>query len=188
MSKSGSKVVYKLRSYEIDRNAKVMSVMEDHDVFLRRFMRMRFISTQEQQDILQEVYVRLLKLEKLEEILLAGIGPIRGYLMKVIVNHVTDIKRKAIVRQEYFHDSYDDEIVHGGQLSPECSLSVKQELEQVKEILKKQKPKYRKAFLLSRVHNKSYREIADEMNVSVSMVEKYISKVLREIKRKLDKK
>ena len=187
MRKSGSKVVYTLRSYEIDRNAKVVSVMEDHDEFLRRFMRMRFINAQEQQDILQEVYVRLLKLDKLEDIIVAGVGPLRGYLMKIIVNYVVDSKRKSIVRQEYFHESYDDEAIQDRKISPEGRLSVKQELDLIKEAVREQKPKYRQAFLLSRVHNKSYREIAEEMNVSVSMVEKYISKVLRDIKTKLDK-
>lgn len=180
-------MIYTLRSYEIDRNAKVMTVMEGHDEFLRRFMRMRFIKMQEQQDILQEVYVRLLKLEKLEEIIDAGVGPLRGYLMKVIVNYVVDSKRKSIVRQEYFHESYNDEAIHDRRISPEGRLSVKQELDIVKEVIREQKPKYRQAFLLSRVHNKSYREIAEEMNVSVSMVEKYISKVLREIKTRLEK-
>jgi RNA polymerase sigma factor (sigma-70 family) len=58
--------------------------------------------------------------------------------------------------------------------TPEQVLDVSQRLQRVEQTLAQLKPNTREAFELHRVHGNSYAEIALQMGVSVSMVEKHI--------------
>lgn len=48
-------------------------------------------------------------------------------------------------------------------------------------------PKCREAFLLNKKHGLKYKEVAEELNISVKTVELHISKALKGIKKKLEK-
>lgn len=55
----------------------------------------------------------------------------------------------------------------------------------VDSVIRELPEKQRQAFLYSREHDMTYSEIAQEMNISVKMVEKYISKTLHVLRLKL---
>ena len=65
--------------------------------------------------------------------------------------------------------------------SPEDILVSQQNLAAMKKAILKLPAKCRHACLLSRLRNLSYSEIADEMNISISMVEKHIMRALAAI-------
>jgi RNA polymerase sigma-70 factor (ECF subfamily) len=61
----------------------------------------------------------------------------------------------------------------------------KRKLQLVDKALGRLKPEHRKAFLLHRVEGLSYRQISDQLAVSESTIEKYISAALVAIRSEL---
>jgi RNA polymerase sigma-70 factor (ECF subfamily) len=58
----------------------------------------------------------------------------------------------------------------------------RQDLAQVAEVIRALPPRCRDAFLLHRFEDLSYRQIAERLGVSVSMVEKHLAEALRRLK------
>src|SRR3546814_7045375 len=67
----------------------------------------------------------------------------------------------------------------------ERTVLAQQELQIVRRVILELAPKCRKVFLLSRTHRKTYPEIAEICDISVKMVEKYISQALAALRREL---
>ncbi len=62
---------------------------------------------------------------------------------------------------------------------------MKQDIGRMQDVLLKLKPKHRHAFVLSRFKYMSNKDIAETIGVSVSTVEKYISKALLALRKEL---
>ena len=62
-------------------------------------------------------------------------------------------------------------------------MTAQQELLLVRQALAALSPKCRRVFLLSRAHHKTYPEIAQMCDISVKMVEKYMSQALGALRR-----
>ena len=60
----------------------------------------------------------------------------------------------------------------------ERQLAAEQELDRVHAIIEQLPPKCRRVFLLSRMHEMTYPQIAEHCGISVKMVEKHISHAL----------
>jgi len=71
----------------------------------------------------------------------------------------------------------------GDSPSQERMVSAQQELVLVRMALAALSPKCRKVFMLSRAHHKTYPEIAQLCEISVKMVEKYMSQALGALRR-----
>ncbi len=187
---NGSKIVYlDKRRTTTGQGALVQALLDEYGPFLDRFLRMRLVPVDERDDLLQELSIRLIRADNLADIYAEGQAAVRAYLITIITNYLRDQHRRSVVRMASFHDSYDQEtIVLEDARSPEMCVAARQELDTIKTVLQDQHPKFRKAFILSRMHSKSYSQIAKEMEVSVSMVEKYISTVLGHIRAALSPK
>ena len=59
----------------------------------------------------------------------------------------------------------------------------RQDLAAAEAVIRALPPKTRDAFLLHRFRAQTYRQIADQLGVSVSMVEKHIAEALRQLKK-----
>lgn len=70
--------------------------------------------------------------------------------------------------------------------SADQRLIGRQDLAAAAAVIRALPPKTRDAFLLHRFEAKTYRQIADRLGVSVSMVEKHIAEALRQLKRSRD--
>lgn len=166
-------------------------IIAEHDAALRRFVRVRLGAQRrdEADDVVQDVYARLAQMDNLHERVAERLDTVRNYLFQIAVNIITDRFRKASSRREADHVPADDEQVAatlGCTLSsPERQLEGKRTLQLIQAALNELKPELRQAFLLSRMDNKSYREISDMMGVSVSTVEKYISAALVAVRKQV---
>ncbi len=169
----------------VQRNQMLVGVLEEHDNALRRFLRMRQLPDFLQEDVLQEVYLKLSKIENLPERLSKSPDTLRSYLFVIASNVIRDGIRRDSVREAKNHCAYDENTGPCNDVNPENSLAHKQSIKLIQTILNKQKTAHRKAFMLSRFENRSYREIADELSVSVSTVEKYISSILFALRQEL---
>jgi RNA polymerase sigma-70 factor (ECF subfamily) len=97
----------------------------------------------------------------------------RAYLFQIARNLIIDEARRAkIVSFEQIAD-VDLLMDHA---SAEKMLQARDELRRLGEIIETLPIQCRRAFILRRVHDKSVREIAEEMGLSVSTVDKHIGR------------
>jgi RNA polymerase sigma-70 factor (ECF subfamily) len=100
----------------------------------------------------------------------------RAYLFTVARNLVIDMTRRdkivsfdTVVELDMLQSDHD----------LDAQLCARDELRRLQTVLDGMPPQCRRAFVLRRVHEKSVAEIADEMGLSVSTVEKHLGKAVR---------
>lgn len=144
---------------------------------LKRYIAHKFGDSAEADDIVQDAFHNFLRSEAPEDIE----NP-RAYLYQTA--HNLALNR---IRKQRNHDAYlSSSQVDDDHRSPERSVFAHRELELLNEILDSLPEKCSKAFILSRIHNKTYGEIAEELKVSISSVEKYLMKSMHYLGDKFD--
>lgn len=147
-------------------------ILRHHDALLN-FLRRRLRVPEDAHDIAQETYIRLMQYESSREIQSPA-----SMLYRIAMNVTRDFSRAAQSRGATGRCDIDDLQLSSEQPSPEREVAGGQELELLLAVIEQLPPKCRNVFLLSRVHNLTYAEIADRCNISVKMVEKHISHAL----------
>lgn len=166
-----------------DRQGLLTQTFQEHEADLRRFLRARVANYSDRDDLIQDVFLRLSQQEDIEAKLSFGSAKIRAYLMVIASNLVRDAHRRSVTRKEVFHTSYETEVLADRRPAPDKAAETRQTLAAINTVMKDMDPKCRKAFTMSRIQNISYKEIAHQMNVSTSMIEKYIAKALVAIRK-----
>lgn len=166
-----------------DRKGLLTQTFQEHEADLRRFLRARVANYSDRDDLIQDVFLRLSQQEDIEAKLSFGSAKIRAYLMVIASNLVRDAHRRSVTRKEVLHTSYETEVLTDRRPTPDKVVETRQTLAAINTVMKDMDPKCRKAFTMSRIHNVSYKEIAHQMNVSTSMIEKYIAKALVAIRK-----
>jgi len=140
---------------------------------LRRFLVRRHVRTDEVADIVQETYCRVLKSAEAQTI-----RHPRAFLFQVANNVVLNAAKHRRGGPE--DETVDVERVEAldEQPSPYRRVKGEQEWAIVRAALEELAPKCRQVFVLNRFENRSYSQIADELDLSVSMIEKYVSQAL----------
>ena len=157
-------------------------VIRDYEPAIRRFLRARLAHHPDHEDLMQDLYLKLARQQQLDQKLSRGEPQTRAYLFSVAANLIRDRYRSNSIRSEVTLDVVAEERFLNHAPSPEDILVSEQNLAVIKQAILKLSSKCRRAFLLSRIRNLSYREIADEMNISTSMVEKHIMRALAAIR------
>lgn len=160
-------------------------LFKEHGAALRAFLHVRMDSHADMDDIAQEVFIRLAKLEGLEFRLEPSNESNRSFIITVANNLVLDLEKSQKVRYRYAEQTQaqviDDDLL--ATPSPELITESRQQLERLREVILNLNPNWRKAFILNRFKAKSYREISVEMGVSVKQVEKYMKGALIQIRK-----
>ena len=137
-------------------------------------------------EVAQEAFLRLHRMQRPE-----NLDNARAFLYQVASNLAIDQLRR---RSLYFRflNSEKDLFEDGEPLdinaiaaSPEQILDARQKLADIYKAVDELPFKVKQAFLLHRHRGLSYQDIAAEMDVSVSSVEKYILEALKHCRRKL---
>ena len=141
---------------------------------LLRFLTLRGASREDAEDILQEVYVRLLA---------GGIGPVaepRAYLYRMTNNHFLG-SRRTDDRRTRREESWVD--VNGGndgeidaRPSIEAELIAREQLMILQGVLDGLPERTRTIFRRFRIDGEPQRRIADDLTISVSAVEKHLAR------------
>lgn len=162
-----------------DPKERVVSLFEEHNAALVRFLAARLHSDEEAREIAQEAYVRLLGLDEPD-----AVNHFRAYLFRVAANLANDRlkqrKRRASLREAALADAEEFSP------SPEKALLAAQELAIVREALKELPSRCRNAFLLYKVHQLSIAETAARMELSVRMVRLYVARALAHCAERLE--
>lgn len=156
---------------------------ENHDGFLR-FLLHKTQCKEDALDVMQEAFQKLMNRDGLEDME----NP-RAYLYRTATNIIIDQQRKGRHHKRYVRQ------VTGGvevgsaseaaTIPPERQVAARQELNAIYEALDELPEKCRKAFLMHREQHCTYSEIAAKLEVSVSMVEKYMIQALKHLRRKV---
>jgi RNA polymerase sigma-70 factor (ECF subfamily) len=129
------------------------------------------------EDVVQDVFAKLWL--KKTEIPLLQSG--KNYLFRVTVNATLDHleKNKRIIRLE------DQSPQVGSANETEEKLDLKELEAKISKSLEELSPKCRAVFMLSRYEGMKYREIADQLDISVKTVENHMGKALSHMREKL---
>lgn len=158
-------------------------LFNEHRVALRRFLRVRFGSDVESDDLIQDVFVWLAKKDDLFKALSPESGSNRSFLLTVLNNMAVDMERRKVVRRRYVAERKEEVAQEVGELTPERVAGDREHLKRVHEIIMNLRPSWRRVFVMNRFESMSYRQIASTMGISVKQVEKYMSSALREIRK-----
>ncbi len=149
---------------------------------LRSFLAVRLGSGYDMDDLVQDIFLKLAKIEGLSERVANNRGSFKAYLFTMANNLVYDLKRRQGLQKDYSLQQYELNQQQVEEASPEKILVVSQELLAVKEVILAMPPMWQRVFLLNRVELMTYRQIAERLGVSVKQVEKYMSKALHKIR------
>lgn len=131
------------------------------------------------EDIVQEIFISLYQRRNAIELEVS----LKAYLLKALKFKILNEIRSRIVRETYqkslfFDPNCKNDFAHSCE-TKELKAIIDRSVDQLPE-------KCKQAFLLSRKENLSYKEISGELHISVSTVEKHISKALKFLKCQLN--
>lgn len=143
---------------------------------LLRFFSRRLPDTAAAEDMVQQVFERLVQRGDVE-----GIENARGYVYRIAENVFVDHMRRAAVRRSHAHDPFDESLHAGVDFSPEHVLAKRERLARVMEILHTLPERTRIIFVLRRIEGWKYQDIAKRYGISVSAVEKHVERAVEQI-------
>lgn len=166
------------------RQTPVSSAFQENSSLLKRFLSRFFADHQDVEDVAQEAFLRAYVAEQSKEI-----DQPKAYLFRIAKNvAMTKLTKKS--RQISHLINLSSEAMD----SPEFSASAGEEVEAMEilgsycEAVAALPEKCREVFLLRKVHGLSHQEIADRMSLSISSVEKYLSKGVLDCRDYLNRK
>ena len=138
---------------------------------LRRFFERRLRASPDPEDLVQEVFVRLVRQGQIHDI-----RHLDGYVFQVAANVLRDHARRWSVReQEANADAIDADILEGG-FSPERVVLGQEAIEILIRALQELPEKTRAIFALYHFEAVSQVDIARRLNMPLSTVEKHMSR------------
>jgi len=174
--------------FETADQVRVQKIYEKHSSALRRYAS-RYLRTEgDISDIVQDVFMRISTMENISDI---DADPL-PYLITMTRNLIRDGYRKVAVRERYVdsvvreHKSMPLKLWGSNDQTPERILEGRQQLAQVAACVKKMPADIQRAFLLNRVKNMTYKEIADDMGVSERTVLRHVAQAISVIKSRLE--
>lgn len=163
--------------------AVIEDLIRDHGEALRRFVALRMRSTPEIDDLLQDVYLRLARVDDLADKVSRGSGSTRAYLYSIANNLIVDRLRQNAMRARYGLTDPPELPDLVSNETPERIVAGRQDLDRVMKLLAELNPKWRTAFVLNRFKFMGHRQIAEEMGVRPKRVEKYIASALAALRK-----
>lgn len=158
-----------------DKESFVAEIERRHGPSLRRFIasRLRHASA-DVSDLMQEVYLRLLRVNQHETIRSS-----EAYLFTITFH----VLHQHLVRRSYAPEAIDistliDQMESASDVDPANRAEIQQELEILQNALQQLPPKAQAVLLLHRRDGYSLEEIADRMGFSRANAAKYLAKAL----------
>lgn len=154
------------------------SIFKEYYKDLKRFV---FFKTQDidlAEDIAQETFVKLWYNCKNVEY-----AKVKSYLYTVAKNLFYNIKKHEKVVSNYNSQNQNTST----KVNPEYLLIEKEYLEKIENAIADLPAKQREVFLLNRIEKKKYKEIAEELGISIKAVEKRMHLALKIMREKIGK-
>lgn len=144
-----------------------------HESFLKRFLK-RFLSRpQDIEDVVQDTYLKARCAEKKQEI-----HSPKAFLFRIARNEaLKELRNRSNRITDYIEDMEPSE-GFSDETSLEDQAMARQKLGMFCQSALEMTPRCRRAFLMCKVYGLSYKEIAAQLGISVSGVEKHVAKGL----------
>ena len=141
--------------------------------FISRFIR----GPQDIDDIAQETFVRAFLAEQKGEI-----QHPKAYIYRVARNLAFEtLSKKSTQLTSYIEDSCDLALLQSGE-DIEVAMIVKEKFDRVKVAIAEMPPQCQRVFIMHKVYGFKYKEISQQLGISVSTVEKHIMTGLKKCK------
>ena len=183
MSRAKSNIVAFRPKTGEDRSKVVQSLFEQYGSGLRTFLLARMTEQADVDDLMQDVFVKIASFEDLETRISPRRGSVRGFLLTMASNLLVDRERAIAVRRRYAQQQIDLNNKKSDDLSPEHFAADEQLLQAVHCAVMAMEERMRWVFIQSRVNFRTYSHIAEEMGVSVKLIDKLMSKALAVIRK-----
>jgi RNA polymerase sigma-70 factor (ECF subfamily) len=167
---------------ELDAQALVSGLVASHGRQLQRFLFARVGNVADVADIVQEVYLRMLRVPNIE-----SIRSPEAYLFTV-AQHVLQqhtLRKSAIPPSVEFAEMLNSPAATPD-ADPALAFAADQCLERLQEALEELTPKARATFMLHRRDGLSFDEISEQLGISRPMVKKYLMKALLHLRQRLE--
>ncbi|MBS0420292.1 MAG: RNA polymerase sigma factor [Proteobacteria bacterium] len=148
---------------------------------LRQFFMRRVHEREEVDDLVQEVYIRLLKRGRVEEV-----EDLRGYLFETAASVVTDRARKRRSHRTEVHESFDPAEHSREEFSADRVLIGEETLTRASRALLELPERARTIFILRRLEGLRYQDIAQRLGISLSLVEKQMAKAVAYLNQRMN--
>ncbi len=166
----------------------IEQALKEHDKSIRTFLLSATGSVTETEDILQEMYLNLIKKQpKQDQFTASDQGIPKAYLLVAATNIIRDRKRRDRVRNSDRHSPIDEYACKDTSPLVENQLIWRQGVKIVDTALKELKPIYREVFLLHRLENLSFPQISERTGIPLRTVQRYSSQALLHCKEALEK-
>ena len=153
----------------------------DHYSFLCQHV-LRFVKDADiARDIVQEVFIKYWKKVEQAGHVDSPLAYLRSACVRQGLNHLKEVERRTIREQAFSDESRSQPSIQ----RPDRGMETKELAETIEQAINRLPNMCRAAFLLSRYEEKSYREIAEELTISINTVEKHIGKALRTLREAL---
>ena len=140
---------------------------------LQRYFIRRVRDRAEAEDLVQDVFVRLTRR--------GGLGDVTnlsGYIFETAASVLQDRARRRHVRAADAHDIFDNERHAGEDFAPDRVFDGKERLSRVGAALLELPERTRHIFVLRRLEGMRYNDIASQLGISVSAVEKHMQRAV----------
>ena len=137
---------------------------------LLRFLRSRLSNASDAEDLAQEVYMRLLRVKDTSKI-----ENQRAYVLRVASNVAYEWRLLARNRMPHSSEPLETMV---DKADPVHEVNIGRQIKTLEAALEMLVPKCRAVLLMHRRDRYTYKEIAQRMDISVSMVKKYLVKGL----------
>lgn len=158
-----------------DRPRADTSLLEDAGAIadLRTYLRRRVRNAADVDDLVQDVYLRVLSTPQ------PGlIDNARGFLRRIASNLLIDNHRRRAARMVDDHMPLEENLVDDGVATPERIATARDELAVLGRALKAMTPVARDAFLLVRVEGHSHKEVARTLGITPKAVSHHVERTL----------
>ena len=151
----------------------LLQVFQEYERELRAFMAARLRCSITAHDLAQELYLKVSALETRLEVTHA-----RAYLFRMAANLVIDHQRREQRQGSLLAEV--ESLLSGsaGGISPERQVMAQEELRDLIAAVEQLPPATRRVFKRNRFDGRTQREIAEELGISQTAVEKHIRKAL----------
>lgn len=163
-----------------DKNQMVAQLAVNEGTRLRRFLRRRVRNAADVPDLVQEVFLRLLRVPRHE-----SIRTPEAYLM-TIARHVAQQHRLAAAPENPVDlEEVLADLRSASAGDPVLEATAEQCREELEETLRRMSPKVQATFLLHRRDGLTMNEVSERLGISKPMAKKYLVKALVQFRKRL---
>lgn len=145
---------------------------------LRNFLAYKYGNTEQAEDVTQEAFIKLW-----QNCADVPIEKAKSYIYTIANNSSLNVISHNKVVLEYEKNHFNNDTSHQ---SPEYLMEEKEYEGKLVKAINSLNETQKVAFLMNRIDGKKYKEIAEELNISVKAVEKRIHLALLELRKTID--